>query len=164
MPGLGGGSTDCATFLSGMNSLFDLNYSMQDLINIGKTLGADVPPCLYKNSMFAQGIGEIITPIITKMKYYIVIVKPEISFSTKAMFDVIDNHPEFVQAYNSPVMIKALQTGNLNLLSNNLYNAFEEVVKDNEELQNIKKLLYKYNALRNLLNRHWLLHIRYIRQ
>ena len=122
---------------------------MQDLIDIGKNLGADVPPCLYKNSMLAQGIGEIITPISTKMKYYIIIVKPSVSFSTKSMFDVIANHPGFVQAYNSQTAVKALQTHDLDLLSNNLYNAFEETLKDNGELQNIRRLLYENNAIRN---------------
>jgi len=49
--GLGGGSADCANFLIAMNKLFSLNYSKQDLIDIGKTLGADVPPCLHTNAL-----------------------------------------------------------------------------------------------------------------
>jgi len=146
--GLGGGSTDCATFLNSMNSLFNLGYSKQELVDIGKNLGADVPPCLYENSMLGQGIGEIITPIDTNMKYYVVIIKPQVSFSTKSMFDTIDNHPEFSQNYNSQDTITALQTNNLSLLSSNLYNAFEEVVKDNPEIQNVKKLLYENKAVR----------------
>jgi len=51
--GLGGGSADCANFLIAMNKMFNLNYSKQDLIDIGKTLGADVPPCLHTNALFA---------------------------------------------------------------------------------------------------------------
>ena len=98
--------------------------------------------------MLVEGIGEIVTPINSNMKYYIVIVKPSMSFSTKSMFDVIDNHSKFVQAYNSKNMIKALQTSDLESLGNNLYNAFEEVVKDNYELQNVKKLLQENGAIR----------------
>ena len=51
--GIGGGSADCANFLIAMNKLFNLNYTKHDLIDIGKTLGADVPPCLHTNALFA---------------------------------------------------------------------------------------------------------------
>lgn len=51
--GLGGGSADCANFLIAMNKLYRLNYNKQDLIDIGKTLGADVPPCLNTGTLFA---------------------------------------------------------------------------------------------------------------
>ena len=51
--GIGGGSADCANFLIAMNKLFNLKYTKQNLIDIGKTLGADVPPCLHTNALFA---------------------------------------------------------------------------------------------------------------
>ena len=78
------------------------------------------------------------------------------------MFDVIDNHPEFTQNYNSQDMIRALETNNLELLCNNLYNAFEEVIKDNIEIQNIKGLLYEMGAVRQYDDRCRFLCIWYI--
>lgn len=149
--GLGGGSTDCASFLLLMNTLFSLDYSKQDLISIGKQLGADVPSCLHSNSMLVKGIGEIITPIDSNMKYYIVLVKPEISFDTKLMYNKIDNHSEFIQEYNSQNVIKALQTNDIELLCSNLYNVFEEVLEKSSEIQKIKKLLTDNGALSSLM-------------
>ena len=55
--GLAGGSTDCASFLIGMNRLFDLKLSKQEIENIGKSLGADVVPCFYHGAIKAEGIG-----------------------------------------------------------------------------------------------------------
>ena len=69
--GLGGGSTDCARFIVGMNKLFDLKLSKEEIEIIGKSLGADVVPCLYNNAVLAEGIGDQITRINTNFKYYI---------------------------------------------------------------------------------------------
>ncbi|MCL2383324.1 MAG: 4-(cytidine 5'-diphospho)-2-C-methyl-D-erythritol kinase [Oscillospiraceae bacterium] len=149
--GLGGGSTDCAAFLHSMNALFDLGYSREDLVNIGKTIGADVPACLHPNCMLGEGIGEIITPINSSMKYYLVLAKPAASFSTKMMYDVIDNHPGFTQRFTSKDMIKALESSNLKLLCKSFYNAFEEVVKENKEIQRIRNVLSENNALGTMM-------------
>jgi len=149
--GLGGGSTDAASFLTAMNKLFNLNCSESSLIEIGKTLGADVPPCLHTGSLFAQGIGEIITNIDQNLEYYIVLVKPDISFSTKLMFLEIDNKADINQKYNSKNMIKALETGDINLLSYNLYNVFEELFDENSEIKYIKKLLTQNGAINSLM-------------
>jgi len=149
--GLGGGSTDAAGFLAAMNKLFDLNRPESELIEIGKTLGADVPPCLHTGSLFAEGIGEIITNVKQNIEYYIVLIKPDISFSTKLMFSELDNAVDIKQKYNSKNVIKALETGDFNLLSDNLYNVFEEVFDENSEIKNIKKLLIQNGAANSLM-------------
>ena len=77
--GLGGGSTDCASFLIGMNKLFDLKIEFEDIKEIGSQLGADVVPCLYNTAILAEGIGDVIKPIETNSKYYIIIIKPDLS-------------------------------------------------------------------------------------
>ena len=69
--GLAGGSTDCASFILGMNKLFNLKLSKDEMTNLGRSLGADVVPCLYNKAVLAEGIGEIITKINTNFKYYI---------------------------------------------------------------------------------------------
>ena len=68
--GLGGGSSDCASFLIGVNTLFNLNLSQVDINNIGKDLGADVVPCMYK-LVKSEGIGDIVTELKSNLKYYI---------------------------------------------------------------------------------------------
>jgi len=145
--GLGGGSADCAHFLISMNKLFDLNYTKAELIDIGKNLGADVPPCLHSTPLYATGIGEKIVNINTSLKYYLVLIKPDISFSTKVMFEKLDNSKEITQEYNSSNVIKALETNNLELLCNNLYNVFEEVIGEFSEISYLKNLLLENGAI-----------------
>jgi len=72
--GLAGGSTDCASFILGMNKLFNLKLSKNEKECIGKSLGADVVPCFYNRAVMVEGIGDIVTKINTKFKYYILII------------------------------------------------------------------------------------------
>jgi 4-diphosphocytidyl-2-C-methyl-D-erythritol kinase len=83
--GLGGGSSDAATTLVALNKVWDLNASQDDLANLGLKLGADVPLFVRGHSAFAEGIGEILTPIELPSRYY-VIVDPGIHASTAELF------------------------------------------------------------------------------
>ena len=145
--GLGGGSTNCASFILGINQLFNLNLSNEDIITLGKSLGADVVPCLYNKAVLAEGIGEIITKIDTTFKYYIVLIKPELSCNTGEMFRKLDERENILTIDNTNTVIHALKNKNIELLSDNLYNTFEEVIN----LKNIKNELIKNNALSALL-------------
>ncbi len=151
--GLAGGSTDCASFLLGMNQLFDLKLSKEEIKNIGKSLGADVVPCLYNKAVLAEGIGDIITPIPTNFKYYIIIIKPDISCNTKKMYKKIDEKKRFMQTKNSDKMVKALQQKDIELLTNNLYNIFEEALEEKHILQGIKEALIHQGAIRKFNDR-----------
>jgi len=88
--GLGGGSSNCAATLHGLNKLFDLKISTDKLMDMGKTLGADVPFCLLANSQggtaLATGIGEKLTPLPSHPNCYIVLACPPIHVSTKEIF------------------------------------------------------------------------------
>lgn len=145
--GMAGGSTDCASFILGMNKLLGLNLTQKEIITLGKSLGADVVPCLYNKAVLAEGIGEIITKIDTKFKYYIVVIKPELSCNTGEMFKKLDKRERILKIDNSQNIIKALENNNIELLSNNLYNTFEEVI----EAKTIKDELIKNKALGALL-------------
>ena len=155
--GLAGGSTDCASFLVGMNRLFDLRLSKTEIEKIGETLGADVVPCFYNRAVKGEGIGEIITPIHTYLKYYLVIIKPKISCNTKEMFKKIDEKNGIIQSDNSNKIVQALEENRLDLLVNHLYNIFETVIDEKEMIQEIKKELIKQGAIRKLNDWHRLL-------
>ena len=146
--GLAGGSTDCASFILGMKKLFKLNLTEKEIIILGKSLGADVVPCLYNKAVLAEGIGEIITKIDTNFKYYIVLIKPELSCNTGEMFKKLDERDKILTIDNSENVVKALEDNNIELLSNNLYNTFEEVL----DLKPIKEELIKNKALGALLS------------
>ncbi|HSI45678.1 MAG TPA: 4-(cytidine 5'-diphospho)-2-C-methyl-D-erythritol kinase [Methylophilus sp.] len=87
--GLGGGSSDAATTLLALNQLWELNYSRQQLMQIGLTLGADVPVFIFGQTAWAEGVGEqlsaVTLPAEMQEKYYVVIT-PKIQVPTAEIF------------------------------------------------------------------------------
>jgi 4-diphosphocytidyl-2-C-methyl-D-erythritol kinase len=80
--GLGGGSSDAASVLMGVNELLGLRLSDEQLMEIGVTLGADVPFFIFKSSALAEGIGERLTRIAEIPEVWMVLVNPNIHVST----------------------------------------------------------------------------------
>ena len=80
--GLGGGSSDAASVLMGMNELLHLGLTDQQLMEIGGTLGADVPFFIFKNTALAEGIGDKFTPLPKMPKCWILLVNPGVHVST----------------------------------------------------------------------------------
>jgi 4-diphosphocytidyl-2-C-methyl-D-erythritol kinase len=87
--GLGGGSSNAATVLVALNTLWETQLSTEELARIGLTLGADVPIFIHGFAAFAQGIGEILTPVQPK-EYWYLVSKPACSISTQAVFSSKD--------------------------------------------------------------------------
>jgi 4-diphosphocytidyl-2-C-methyl-D-erythritol kinase len=83
--GLGGGSSDAATVLLALNHLWGLNLNRKALIEIGLTLGADVPFFIFGQNAWAEGIGEILTPLSLPRQYYVVLT-PQAHVSTVEIF------------------------------------------------------------------------------
>ncbi|MFL2530975.1 MAG: 4-(cytidine 5'-diphospho)-2-C-methyl-D-erythritol kinase [Porticoccaceae bacterium] len=83
--GLGGGSSNAATTLVGLNSLWQCNLSHDQLAEIGSDLGADIPVFVKGLSAFAEGIGDKLTPISLNPIWYLVIT-PKIKVSTEQIF------------------------------------------------------------------------------
>lgn len=149
--GLGGGSTDCASFILGINRLFDLKLSNNEIEQIAKKLGADVVPCLYDKAILAEGIGDIVTKINTSFKYYILIIRADISCSTKEMYQKIDNKNSIIQKNTTNEIIRALENKDINLLSKSMYNVFEEAIENKKLLNTIKKDLIINGAKGSLM-------------
>ncbi len=151
--GLAGGSTDGASFILGMNQLFNLKLSKQQIEEIGRNLGADVVPCFYQKAVLAKGIGDKITNIATNFKYYIVLIKPKINCNTKEMFEKIDQKEKKLKQQTSCTnnIIQALEQHKLDLLAPNLYNQFEEVVEPKSMIENLKKEFIKQGAIGSLM-------------
>ena len=80
--GLGGGSSDAATVLMGVNELLGLGFSTERLMEIGVTLGADVPFFVFGKTALAEGIGERLTPVDGVPLVWLVLVNPNIHVST----------------------------------------------------------------------------------
>ena len=88
--GLAGGSSDCAATLVGINNLFRLNVSQEELMKIGKSFGADVPYCILRGTALAEGIGEKLTVLPNFPNCYVLLAKPPISVSTASVFGALD--------------------------------------------------------------------------
>ena len=84
--GLGGGSSDAATTLIGLNELWNLKYSIEDLADIGRELGADVPVFVHGHTAWAEGIGDRLSSVDMASLWYVVLV-PGCSVSTKEIFN-----------------------------------------------------------------------------
>jgi|GEM_PF-76120 len=97
--GMAGGSSNAAAVLYGMNQMFRLGLSQKELMERGVKLGADVPYCIMRGTVLAEGIGEKLTPLPPMPKCQILIAKPPISVSTKMVYEKLDSceikeHPD----------------------------------------------------------------------
>ncbi|MBQ6322641.1 MAG: 4-(cytidine 5'-diphospho)-2-C-methyl-D-erythritol kinase [Lachnospiraceae bacterium] len=124
--GLAGGSSDAAAVLVGVNRLFHLQLSMEELMKRGKSLGADVPYCVMRGTALAEGIGEILTPLPAMPDCYILLAKPSEHISTRFVYtnlraDELKEHPDI------DGQLQALREGNLKLLAEKMGNVLETV-------------------------------------
>ena len=93
--GLGGGSSDAATVLWGLNEMWGTGLTRQELMNLGVQLGADVPFFLLGQNAFAEGIGEILHPIELP-ETTLLVIYPKVHIPTVDIFkspDLTRNHP-----------------------------------------------------------------------
>jgi len=95
--GLGGGSSDAATVLVALNSLWGCGLSLEELAALGLPLGADVPVFVQGSSAWAEGVGEQLTPVELPEAWY-VIIHPGVAVSTRGIFQ----SPELTR--NSPLL------------------------------------------------------------
>ena len=110
--GLGGGSSDAAFTLKAIVDLLKLPISEEELIELGKKIGADVPFFLINKPSRVEGIGEKITPFELKEKPLVLLVKPFLGCSTKEIFKEFDLNKENIEG-DITLAITALQEGNL---------------------------------------------------
>ncbi len=103
--GLGGGSSDAATTLLALNEIWDTRLSIAELATLGLGLGADVPVFIHGHAAWAEGIGEILTPIEPEEAWYLVVVPP-VHVSTAQVFA----NPELTR-YSPPLTIRDFHEG-----------------------------------------------------
>ncbi len=128
--GMAGGSTDAAAMLYGMNELFELGLSREQLMERGVKIGADVPYCLMRGTALAEGIGEKLTPLAPMIKCPVLIAKPAISVSTKFVYqklklDADTKHPDIDR------LIKDIRAQDLGAIAGDMGNVLESVTIPN---------------------------------
>ena len=150
--GMAGGSTDAAGTFLGMNELFEIGASKQELQELGVKVGADVPYCIMGGTALAEGIGEILSPLPAPPQCILVVAKPDINVSTKYVYEHldaegVDKHPDI------DGMIEALKSGELQGIVSRLGNVLETVtVKKHTIINTIKQCMLEQGAQGSLMS------------
>ena len=150
--GLAGGSSNAAAVLVGMNRLVQLGLSQQELMDRGVKLGADVPYCVMRGTVLAEGIGEILTPLTPMPKCFVLVAKPGISVSTKTIYEKLDakkieDHPDI------DGIIEGLDEGDLNKVAASMGNVLERVtIEDYPIIDEIKNVMKEEGALNAMMS------------
>ena len=124
--GLAGGSADAAAVLVGMNRLFRLGLTQEDLCRRGVLLGADVPYCVVRGTALAEGIGEKLTRLDPIPDCFIVLAKPDVRVSTKAVYTSLHLDRDTVHP-DIDGQLEAIRKGDLEGLCSRCGNALESV-------------------------------------
>lgn len=148
--GLGGGSSDAAAVLRAMRTLFAPHLTDEALETIGAALGSDVPFFIRGGTALAKGRGEQVSPLPAMKSGWLVVVKPEESYSTAAMYRRLDeiDRPAPPPADLTP----ALAADDVQAVAAALYNSFEDALPENSAVASIRSALTAAGALGALLS------------
>ena len=150
--GMAGGSSNAATVLFGINQMFSLGLSQKELMERGVTLGADVPYCIMRGTVLAEGIGEILTPLPDMPKCYILIAKPPISVSTKMVYEKLDAH-EIQEHPDIDGILHGLENQDLQQIASCMGNVLEKVtIEEYPVIEEIKSVMKDNGALNAMMS------------
>ena len=150
--GMAGGSSDAAAMLYGMNEIFGLGLSRQQLMDRGVKIGADVPYCLMRGTALAEGIGEKLTSLPPMVKCPVLIAKPQISVSTKFVYqnlklDENTVHPDIDQ------LVKDIEDKDLHAIAGHMGNVLESVtIPEYPIIAEIKEQMMKSGAINAMMS------------
>lgn len=143
--GLAGGSSDAAATLRGLNELWGLGLSMEELAELGAEIGSDVSFCVHGGTALAKGRGEKIQRLPAPPACWVVLAKPSIGVSTSEIYRGVDvdkvRHPD------TQAMVAALHNGNYEEVCARMGNALEGVTLSMyPEVRHIKKQMERFGA------------------
>lgn len=150
--GMAGGSSDAAAAFVGVNRLFRLGLSEQQLMERAVKIGADVPYCIMRGTALAEGIGEKLTRLPGVPHMYILIGKPGVNVSTKLAYGNLNlsgiaKHPDI------DGMVTDIKNGDLYAMLPKMGNVFEPgIIERYPVIQKIKDLMEENGALKALMS------------
>lgn len=152
--GMAGGSSDAAAVLFGVNKMFSLGLTMEQLMERGVKLGADVPYCIMRGTALSEGIGEILTPLPPMPQCQILIAKPPISVSTKAVYQNLKLSSLGPEAHPDIDRIKsAIAKHDLYGVSDHLGNILETVtIPSHPVIKELKDRMREMGAVNALMS------------
>ena len=152
--GMAGGSSDAAAVLFGVNKMFSLGLTTEQLMDRGVKIGADVPYCVMRGTALSEGIGEILTPLPVPPQCQVLIAKPGISVSTKFVYENLhanelrpEQHPDIEG------MMEAIKQKDLYGIADRFGNVLENVtIPAYPVIQEIKDLMLEQGAIGALMS------------
>ncbi len=150
--GMAGGSSNAAAVLFGMNRMFELGLTMEELMERGVTLGADVPYCIMRGTVLAEGIGEILTPLAPMPRCFVLLAKPPVAVSTKLVYEKLDSreieaHPDI------DGIIDGLKEEKLSKITAGMGNVLEPVtMEEYPVIEEIKHTMKEGGALNAMMS------------
>ncbi|MRG88170.1 4-(cytidine 5'-diphospho)-2-C-methyl-D-erythritol kinase [Salinibacillus xinjiangensis] len=143
--GLAGGSSDAAAVLRGLNTLWNLGLSYDQLAEIGTEIGSDVAFCVYGGTALAKGRGEQIEKLPSVPSCWVILAKPTIGVSTKSIYERLNLNR--LNRINTEAMITAIKNGDYQGMYQNLGNVMESVTLDmHPEIKQIKEQMIQSGA------------------
>ena len=121
--GLAGGSADAAATFRGLNKLWNLKLSLDEMAKLGENFGADIPFCIYNKLCIARGKGEELAFLKNKLKTPILLVNPNVKISTKDVFSKVETEELKVRKISD--MTSAIYNKNHELMARELHNSLE---------------------------------------
>lgn len=150
--GMAGGSTDAAAVLYGMNRIFELGLTKEQLMERGVKIGADVPYCIMRGTALAEGIGEKLTKLAPMVKCPVLIAKPQISVSTKFVYENLklnENtiHPDIDR------LVADISEGDLTKIAADMGNVLETVtIPEYPVIAEIKENMMQNGAVNAMMS------------
>lgn len=150
--GMAGGSSNAAAVLYGINRMFSLGLSQEELMERGVKLGADVPYCIMRGTVLAEGIGEILTPLSAMPRCTVLVAKPPISVSTKLVYEKLDAH-EIEDHPDIDGVLEGLERQDLKKIASSMGNVLERVtVEEYPVIEEIKEMMKENGALNAMMS------------
>lgn len=144
--GLGGGSSDAAAVLRGLNRMWNLHLDLATLARLGLQVDSDVPYCVYSQTAHVTGKGDVVTPLPKLPPMWIILAKPKVSVSTpnilrQVNYERIDQHP------NIEALLAGIQQQDFAEIFSNMGNVLEPITaKRYPEILQIKRQLLTFGA------------------
>lgn len=150
--GMAGGSSDAAAVLFGMNRMFSLRLSKEELMQRGVTIGADVPYCIMRGTALAEGIGEQLSPLQPMPRCKVLIAKPPISVSTKFVYENLKLDEDILHP-DIDGLIERINAGDLRGAAARMGNVLESVTIPNYPvIAQIREEMIKGGALNAMMS------------
>lgn len=146
--GVGGGSSDAAAVLRGLNELYETKRASNELLEIANEVGSDVPYCVYGNTCIVEGRGNEVARLPGLPACSIVLCKPDFSLTSEEMYQRISG-VELTDRPDLLTVMMGLDWGELNSVAKRVKNVFEEVLSEEERaaVSGIKETLLSCGAI-----------------